>query len=249
MQGDLSILTPERAILDYRLAGLGSRALAHLLDILIVAAGMIGVSVGVQMSLGAMDPALGMGVLLFLWFLLPILYFVLFEALGNGQTLGKRALKLRVRMADGTPIGLEAAILRNLLRPADMIPPPYLIGLASIFLTARAQRLGDLAANTVVVTERPEPPKYAVAPHGVGVHPLEAFVGSLRGLTSAEYAAFRRLADRYYELPPESQAMLLGKVYRPVAQRLGVPNPPPGETEIRMVEAIVMAHGRRKGLL
>ena len=249
MQGDLAILTPERTVLDYRLAGMGSRALAHALDILLVIAGMIAVSMAASFTILRIDQAIGTGVLLFLYFLLPILYFVLQEGLGNGQTLGKRAMKIRVRMADGTPVGLEAAILRNLLRPADMVPPPYLIGLASIFLSPSAQRLGDLAAGTVVVSERQEPPKYAVAPHGVGTHPLEAYVGPLRGLTMDEYAAFRRLADRFYELPHDAQARLLGTIYRPVAKRLSVPDPPQGETEIRMVEAIVMAYGRRKGLL
>ncbi len=248
MQGDLEILTPERAVLGYRLAGIGSRALAQLLDILIVAAAMILLWIGAGF-LSIVDQALAMGLFMFLLFLLPILYFVLSEGLGNGQTIGKRAQGIRVRMADGTPVGLEAAILRNLLRPADLIPPPYLIGLASIFLSDRAQRLGDLVAGTVVVSERLEAPRYAVAPHGVGIHPLENHVGPLRGLTNPEYTALRRLADRYYELPPEAQARLLGTIYRPMAQRLGIPDPPQGETEIRMVEAIVMAHGRRKGLL
>lgn len=249
MQGDLDVLTPERAVLTYRLAGVGSRALAHALDVLIVLAVVVVVSFAGAALGAATDAALATGAARFLDFLLPILYFVLAEGLGNGQTVGKRTLGLRVRMADGTPVGLEAAILRNLLRPADMLPPPYLIGLASIFLTTKAQRLGDLAAGTVVVSERQEAPRYAVAPHGVGTHPLEGHVGALRGLTSAEYTALRRLADRFYELPAEAQARLLGTVYRPVAGRLGVPDPPPGETEIRMVEAIVMAHGRRKGLL
>lgn len=249
MPGDLEILTPERAVLEYRLAGIGSRALAHGLDVAIVLATVILVTFLVGVGVSFLDAGLAVGLALFLDFLLPVLYFVLSEGLGNGQTIGKRAFGLRVRMADGTPVSLEAAILRNLLRPADMLPGPYLVGLGSIFLSDRAQRLGDLVAGTVVVSERQEAPRYAVAPHGVGIHPLEANVGSLRGLTMAEYAALRRLADRFYELPEEAQRRLLGTVYRPIAARLGVPSPPAGETEIRMVEALVMAYGRRKGLL
>ncbi len=249
MQGDLEILTPERAVLGYRLAGVGSRALAQAFDILIVGAGTIALYFGIFLTVGLADRTIATGLYLFVIFVWAVLYFVLFEGLGNGQTLGKRTLGIRVRMADGTPLGLEAAILRNLLRPADMLPGPYLVGLASIFLSARAQRLGDLAAGTVVVSERQEAPRYAVAPHGVGLHPLETHVGPLRGLTMTEYTALRRLADRFYELPPDAQARLLGTVYRPLAGRLGVPDPPQGETEIRMVEAIVMAYGRRKGLL
>ena len=228
MQGDLEILTPERAVLGYRLAGVGSRALAHLMDIVIVAASMILIWIVVFAAVGAVDRAVATGLLMFLTFLLPILYFVLSEGLGNGQTLGKRTLGIRVRMADGTPVGFEAAVLRNLLRPADMLPPPYLVGLASIFLSDRAQRLGDLVAGTVVISERQEAPRYAVAPHGVGTHPLEHAVGSLRGLTMPEYAALRRLADRFYELPPDAQAHLIGTIYRPIAIRIGIPHPPKG---------------------
>ena len=249
MQGDLEILTPERAVLHYRLAGVGSRALAHALDLFLVLAGNVALWIGILLTLGRLDPALASGLAYFLSFALTVLYFVLGEGLGNGQTVGKRVQGLRVRMADGTPVGLEAAVLRNLLRAADILPGPYLLGLASIFLSPRAQRLGDLVAGTVVVTERHEGPRFAVAPHGVGLHPLEPLVGSLRGLTMPEYAALRRLADRFYELPPEAQSRLLGTVYRPVAGRLNIPAPPTGETEIRMVEAVVMAHGRRKGLL
>lgn len=249
MQGDLAILTPERAVLTYRLASVGSRAQAHMIDVLLVLAGVLVVRFAV-VGLGSfLDPALATGAAMFLTFVLPILYFVLGEGLFNGQTVGKRVLGLRVRMADGTPVGLEGAILRNLLRPADLLPGPYLIGLASIFLSSRAQRLGDLAAGTVVITEGEEGPCYAVAPHGVGIHPLEEQIGSLRGLSMDEYAALRRLADRYYELPQEAQVRLTATVYRPVAGRLGIPPPPSGETEIRMVEAVVMAFGRQNGLL
>jgi uncharacterized RDD family membrane protein YckC len=249
MQGDLAILTPERAILTYRLASIGSRAQAHVIDVLVVLAGTLAIAYGVVLGGSFIDPELAAGAAMFLSFVLPILYFVLSEGLANGQTLGKRIVGLRVRMADGTPIGLEGAILRNLLRPADMLPGPYLVGLASIFLSERAQRLGDLAAGTVVITEREEGTRYAVAPHGVGIHPLESHVGPLRGLSMNEYAALRRLADRYYELPPEAQAHLIATIYRPVASRLTLPPPPPGETEIRMVEAIVMGFGRQRGLL
>ena len=249
MQGDLAILTPERAVLSYRLAGIGSRVLAHLIDILILVASLALLLFGITVALAWRDAALAAGVSMFIAFVVPILYFVLSEGLGNGQTIGKRVMGIRVRMADGTPVGLEGATLRNLLRPADILPGPYFVGFASIFLSARAQRLGDLAAGTVVITERQDAPRYAVAPHGVGYHPLEGSVGSLRGLTMAEYAGLRRLADRYYELPPEAQRRLIETVYRPIAARLGIPRPPAGETEIRMVEAVVMAQGRRKGLL
>ncbi len=85
-------------------------------------------------------------------------YFILFEWLWNGQTPGKRLLKLRVIREDGRPITLWEAMARNLLRIFDAIPgfvlPVYSIGLISIFLSRRDQRIGDMFAGTVVVRER-----------------------------------------------------------------------------------------------
>lgn len=248
MQGDLAVVTPERAVLSYRLAGVGSRALAQIIDVVVLYVVLVLLEAFLAL-LAYFDAAFASGLMAFAAFALILLYFILLEGLMNGQTLGKRAVGIRVRMVDGTPIGLEAAILRNFLRPADLLPGFYLLGLVTMFLSSRAQRLGDLAAGTVVISERREASRYAVAPHGVGIHPLEQFVGPLRGLTMAEYSALRRLADRYYELPEEAQRDLIVRIYRPIAERRSIPMPPPGETEIRMVEAVVMAHGRRKGLL
>ncbi len=85
-------------------------------------------------------------------------YFILFEWLWNGQTPGKRLLKLRVIREDGRPITLWEALARNLLRIFDAVPgfflPVYSIGLITIFASRRDQRIGDVFAGTVVVRER-----------------------------------------------------------------------------------------------
>ena len=79
----------------------------------------------------------------------------MFEAVWQGQTPGKRIIGLRVIHASGRPVSTGEAILRNIVRIADQLPGIYAIGIVSVFLTARSQRLGDLAAGTVVVHERP----------------------------------------------------------------------------------------------
>jgi uncharacterized RDD family membrane protein YckC len=82
-------------------------------------------------------------------------YFTFFETWWSGQTPGKRWLKLRVIQEDGRPIDFFSALLRNVLRMIDMVPPPlYSLGIISIFASAHAKRLGDFAANTVVIKER-----------------------------------------------------------------------------------------------
>ena len=85
-------------------------------------------------------------------------YFIFFEWLWDGQTPGKRLIKLRVIRDDGRPITLWEAIARNLLRVFDAAPgfviPVYSIGLIVIFLSGRDQRVGDIFAGTVVIRER-----------------------------------------------------------------------------------------------
>jgi hypothetical protein len=78
-------------------------------------------------------------------------YGVIFEVLGDGMTPGKRMQGLRVVHADGTPIGLPASVLRNLLLVVDLLPIGYALGVVTMMLNQRFQRLGDLTAGTLVV--------------------------------------------------------------------------------------------------
>jgi uncharacterized RDD family membrane protein YckC len=99
-----------------------------------------------------------LALMIIILFLIFTGYFIFFEWLWNGQTPGKRLLKLRVIREDGRPITLWEAIARNLLRIFDAIPgfffPVYSLGLISIFLSSRDQRFGDMFAGTVVIRER-----------------------------------------------------------------------------------------------
>jgi uncharacterized RDD family membrane protein YckC len=248
VENDVIVLSPEKTILTFRLGGLGARASAQLLDIVVVFVLMVLAALALFEVLGRFDTALAEGVILFLTFALPLGYFVLLEGLWNGQTLGKKALSIRVRMADGTAITFAAALGRNLLRPADMLPFCYFVGLLAMFTNPRSQRLGDLVANTIVCQERKPEPRFAIAPHSVGLHPLEEQVGNLNGMTIQEYNALRRFADRFPELPPLIQDKLVAEVWQPVATRRGVPqleNVHP----IYLAEAVVMKYGRQHGLL
>jgi hypothetical protein len=103
-----------------------------------------------------------LAVAVFGFFLIYYGYFALFESIWNGQTPGKRAIGLRVIHASGRPVSVFEAILRNIVRVADQLPGIYAIGIVCVFVTRRSQRLGDLAAGTVVVHERaPEPADFA----------------------------------------------------------------------------------------
>jgi uncharacterized RDD family membrane protein YckC len=88
-------------------------------------------------------------------FLITWGYYVFFEGLGKGSTPGKRRMGIRVIRQDGLPIGFREAALRNLVRAADMLPPPsYLLGGLVMHFDPQGRRLGDMVAGTYVVVEK-----------------------------------------------------------------------------------------------
>ncbi len=250
MAQELALLSPDKTILTFRIAGLGSRVLAHLLDLLIVAMLLFVVSFGLGIASAArvLSGELIGPVMLFLSGVGTLSYFVLFEGLWNGQTLGKKAAFIRVRNADGTPISFRAALARNLLRPADFLPSLYFLGLLAMFTNAKSQRIGDLVAGTVVLFDAMPVPRFTPAPHAMGVHPYESLVGELRGMTADEYAALKQLCDRFPELPAHISERFLREVWAPIARRRAVPEVP-GVHPVLLAEAVVMRYGRSHGML
>lgn len=144
------------------LAGIGSRFIALLIDTLIWAAGLAFLSLVAWAFRPAVEAfsnlsyqwtvALGTLVL----FLLNWGYFTLFEAFWNGQTPGKRVARIRVIEQSGRAIGIFESMARNFIRYIDQIPFFYAVGVVAMFATRRHQRLGDLAAGTLVVRDREE---------------------------------------------------------------------------------------------
>lgn len=248
MQNDLAVLSPEKTIITYRLSGIGSRILAHILDLTIVLVTDMVVAMAILGIFSSIDPTVAGVVVLFIIAFSFFIYFILFEGLWNGQTLGKKAVGIRVRMSDGLPVTFAAAIGRNLMRPADMFPGSYFMGLLSMFSTPKSQRLGDLIANTIVTHEKRPMPYFRPAPHTAGIHQLEAQVGDLRGMTIEEYNALRRFADRFPELPVMVQNKLVREVYQPIAARRGI-KPIANIHPLYLAEAAVMKYGREHGLL
>jgi len=96
----------------------------------------------------------GGGFLMILLFALEWLYPVLFEVFWRGQTPGKRILGIAVINDDLTPVTLGTSMVRNLLRTVDFLPMFYLAGLITMLSNRRFQRLGDLAAGTLVISLR-----------------------------------------------------------------------------------------------
>ncbi len=254
MQLDIAVLTPEKTVVTYRLAGVGTRIMAAILDLaaITVFIGLVINAVGVLIAfspfLGGILAPVGVGLAIVFGTFAPFLYLILAEAYFNGQTLGKRAFGIRVRMADGTPITPVAAATRNLLIVADMFPPPALSALVAMFINPKLQRIGDLVAGTIVVNERASLPIAIVTPHGAGVHPLEAEIPDLRRLRPDQYYLLRRFCDRYYEVEESKRDDLVQGVWLPLAEKLRV-KMRPGIDPLLYAEATVMKFGRERGLI
>ncbi len=143
-----TVVTPEGVPLELRLAGPAARAVAYFIDAMI----RLVVIVVVSIPLGLLQ-GYGVGFLLVLMFLLEYFYFVACEVLLDGQSPGKRVCSLRVISANGTPLSWQRSLIRNLLRPADQIPFAYGVGGVLMLAGRHFQRLGDVAASTIVVRE------------------------------------------------------------------------------------------------
>jgi uncharacterized RDD family membrane protein YckC len=155
----LTIETPEQTALDFAVAGIGSRSIAVIIDILIqcVAAIVLGFGGGysalsIQERWSKAGPW-AFGVLILLYFLLYFGYFAIFEIVWNGQSPGKRLTKLRVIKDSGRPISPAEAIGRNLMRIVDWMPVFYAVGLVSMAINKQNKRLGDLLVGAIVVRE------------------------------------------------------------------------------------------------
>jgi uncharacterized RDD family membrane protein YckC len=246
---ELRFETPERVALHLELAGLGARAFAYLVDVLLIfllwvlALVVYSISGDLLRQLQALSWAGQLlavaAVLLSGWG-----WDVAWEVAAAGRTPGKRALGIRVVRADGGPVGLVESLARNALRAVE-VPLGYAPGVLAIALGARRQRLGDLVAGTLVVRERRvDLSRYAVATT-VAVDPRFA---ALRGRAGALLAAgeFERLADflaRRPGLVPAARARVAARLAAALAARAGLPAPDEPEP---FLEALAAEYGAER---
>lgn len=163
----LQISTPEGVELELTLAGVGSRFTASMIDHVFQFA-LVAACIALLLGVGEIatdgnevradddgdNAALGVAVITIFSFLVFFAYDVLFEVRAGGRTPGKRWTGLRVVRTGGRPVGFVTSATRNVLRVVDILPGFYGLAMASILATPRNQRLGDLAAGTIVVRER-----------------------------------------------------------------------------------------------
>lgn len=242
----LIIETPERVPLAFALASIGNRFLAVAIDHFIQYVAIILVVLGFLsiMGIGFFDDKSSvagilqemskwtLAILIIIIFLLFTGYFIFFEWLWNGQTPGKKLLKLRVIREDGRPITLWEAMARNLLRIFDAVPglvlPVYSIGLIMIFLSSRDQRIGDIFAGTVVIRERTaEAPTFAETfSNPVSdaafrrVQKKTDFQADVYKLTEREIEVIESFLRRRWDLTERQRLWMAWRIALPIMYRL-----------------------------
>jgi uncharacterized RDD family membrane protein YckC len=158
MNATLTIETPEGITFSFDLATPVTRSLAWAVDT--AAVGTVAFFTGkLSEATGIWSADWAKALSMALYFLISMAYAIVLEWRWRGQTVGKRLLGLRVIDADGLQLRFAQIAVRNLVRAADMLPLTYLVGGVTALLSQKGQRLGDIAANTVVIRERkPEGP-------------------------------------------------------------------------------------------
>ena len=220
------IETPENVELQRRLAGIGSRFLAAFIDAFLISLIILILLILLLIThLNLSDFTFTNTVGKWLFALLTIIiflifwgYYVLFEMWTNGQSPGKKYVKIRVVQTEGGGISFSSIAIRNLLRIID-IP----LAIFVMFLTQKTQRLGDLAAGTVVISEelldyasRYDKKKKIFDNESITSGVLEA-----TGLKPEEYRLLNNYWLRRSELNIESRRQLLPQLIRPILSRLG----------------------------
>jgi uncharacterized RDD family membrane protein YckC len=244
------MVTPEAVALEFRTANLGSRILAYLIDTAIVTAGILVGLFAVALLGQATEVVVPDWVALtIVLVLLPswwLGYFIAFETLWRGRTLGKAALGLRVVTREGAPIRFRHAAIRALLGLVDFALAGGFFAVVFILLTRDNQRLGDLVAGTLVLRERsglaaPAPVSFTPPP---GLEPYAATLDTSR-ISTQEYQAVRTFLLRAAGLPPGPRSALALQLANPLAGRLRPP-PPAGISPELYLHCVAAAYQQRQ---
>ncbi|MCX6345210.1 MAG: RDD family protein [Armatimonadetes bacterium] len=245
MAREITIMTPEQVEVKFELAGIGSRAIAMIVDTLwqtlvFIALYFLLFIVGVSSIVGSSSPPMWLfAVFAIIVFVITSGYFLYFEATKNGQTPGKKAAGIRVVRDTGHPIDFRSALLRNVMRIVDFLPGSYGVAIISVFLSNEYRRLGDYVAGTLVVKVGAKPDVLenrsavnapAAYPNAIGVSqvsetpsllPAESmpYISSIK---KDEYRAIRHFLDRRIELEAQIALNLASKLAEPIAQKLKI---------------------------
>ncbi len=244
------VVTPEAVLLEFDTAGVGSRVVAEILDLLVQVAALIALSLVASLaSTGGINlgQTTALVLTLVMTFLILVGYPIAMETLWNGRTLGKAAMGVRVVTSEGGPIRFRHAAIRGIFGLVEIWIFLGSIAIVSMVCTTRNQRVGDLVAGTIVLRERsaagpgvavsfPTPPGY------------EAYVASLdvTPLSAEQYSIIRSFLMRVLQLSWPARAALAVRLANPTAVLMRHTPPPQVSPELFLV-CVASAYQHRYG--
>ena len=254
----ITIRTPESVELEFVLAGIGSRAVALLVDYVMLGIGLLVIAIAYSflmfqtMAVGESLPfdtepmrLWILAISLLLSFALYIGYFVIFETLWYGQTPGKRYTKIRVIRDNGQPERLPQATLRALLRPVD---DTFFIGFFCILLSNTEKRIGDWLAGTLVVQNDPNVvgQKIQIPPRAQTIgRDLTALV-DFNALSPDNFATIRDFLQRRPTLSPKARKQVSNQLARRFRDQLELESLPTEMTTLTFLEALYWGYQQQK---
>ncbi|NHM34018.1 RDD family protein [Neobacillus terrae] len=222
-QEQMDIKTPEFVSIQFRLAGLGSRAAALIIDhailaivnilvilaVLLIMKGMSGLPFFMQMD------SLPIAIAIIVLFVLNGGYFFVMEYFTGGRTIGKKIIGIRAIQENGHSITLLSSFIRNLLRIIDALPVSYLLGILMVFFHSRHKRIGDVVAGTIVIHERKAKRKKKLSPiekeiieRGLDKNELTLENWALSSFGIKEWKLLSTYAERFNQITAEERQPL-----------------------------------------
>jgi uncharacterized RDD family membrane protein YckC len=250
----VTLQTPESVELEFTLAGIGNRAYALLIDYLVWSLILIGFFIAwaifSSQLLEAIENLVGSSKQLKLWlvaiqllitFFIYVGYFVIFETLWQGQTPGKRFVKIRVIRDDGRPVSLQQSTLRSLLRPVDDL---FFLGVFFIVFGKREKRLGDWVAGTLVIQEeRPVVSSdFPVSKEAETLAMQLVSEANLAAMLPEDFAVIREYLQRRAAMIPEARTELSRQLAHQIKDVIALNKVPKGVTANQFLEAVYLAY-------
>jgi uncharacterized RDD family membrane protein YckC len=228
MDRTLEVRTPESIAFNYELAGLGSRFLALTVDMSIQILTLVVLVVGVMLvarvthgsivraaASNKLAESVGLAIVIAVLFIVLFGYFIVFEALWDGQTPGKKLLGLRVVRDGGYPLDFGASLIRNLIRVGEQLIGFYALAAVSALLSPENKRLGDHAAGTIVVRDA-----RLAEPRALKEPPAEPVYAPTAYLSGEERGLIKRFLERRDALSGDRRRELAAQLASRIRNRI-----------------------------
>ena len=251
----VSFQTPESVELDFTLAGIGNRAYALVIDYIILGLILIIFLIfwaflsffTLELFSGETGNNLELwlfAIQLIIIFTVYVGYFVIFETLWQGQTLGKKRAKIRVIRDDGRIVTISQSTLRALLRPVDDL---FFIGAFLIIFTKKEKRIGDMVAGTIVIQQKAANKKnnLTISDQAFSLASLLQIRGDISQLLPEDFAIIREYLERRGEMLQEARIEISNRLANQAKEIICLEKVPENISANLFLEAVYLAYQKK----